>query len=227
MISNTQPASSHPNHRRHRSHQTVSARRFIEENLVGWRHSLGLIAYWISQIASPPILAAVAVLLSVAVTPSPLGWLCAALYITLTIVLPCAYIVSLVRRGKATDFHLPNRQERMRPLQITLALTTLAWILMLLLQAPHLLQVVALANFVQTLLFFVVTFYWKISLHSAAAAGLAALCLLISGALALPVLALVLLVGWSRLYLRRHTLSQITMGAIVGGLLLAGAAYYL
>lgn len=182
------------------------------------------IAYWISQIASPPVLGIVAVLLSVAVAPSARGWWCAALYIGLTVVAPCLYIVHLVRQGKAADFHLPNRQERLRPLQVTLALTVVAWSLLLLAHAPRLLQVVALANLGQALLFFCITFYWKISLHCAAAAGLAALSLYIGGGLAIPVLIGVPVVAWSRFHLRRHTLGQTCMGALLGAALFIFAA---
>lgn len=185
------------------------------------------LAYWVSQVASPPVLVTIATVLSVAAAPSASGWWCAALYISLTVIVPCVYIIRLVRQGKAADFHLPNRQERVRPLQVTLALTAIAWLLLLAVHAPLLLQVVALANLAQALLFFFITFYWKISLHCAAAAGLAVLSVYVGGRIALPVVIGVPLVAWSRLYLRRHTLSQTCMGALVGGALFIMAAIYL
>jgi membrane-associated phospholipid phosphatase len=65
-----------------------------------------------------------------------------------------------------------------------------------------------------------VTLYWKISVHAAGAAGVATLVTALVGVPAVVFLP-VLLVAWSRLYLRRHTLSQVVAGGLLGAVVFA------
>jgi membrane-associated phospholipid phosphatase len=61
-----------------------------------------------------------------------------------------------------------------------------------------------------------ITFRWKISVHAAVSAGSTAMLVLIYGPVALAVLPLVALVGWSRVVLRDHTVAQVIVGATLG-----------
>ena len=61
----------------------------------------------------------------------------------------------------------------------------------------------------------VITVYWKISMHSAGAAGLATLVFAVLGAQVFAFTPVVL-VAWSRLYLKRHTFMQVLAGGILG-----------
>jgi membrane-associated phospholipid phosphatase len=62
---------------------------------------------------------------------------------------------------------------------------------------------------------FGITLWWKISVHSAAAAGVATLIWSLIGA-TLPLLAGVVIIAWSRVRLRRHTVAQTIAGAALG-----------
>lgn len=183
------------------------------------RGVFGRAAYWISQIGSPPVLATGGIVLSVTVEPSPRGWLCAGSYLVLAVLIPCLYIMQLVRQGKVSDFHLPKRSERLRPLLLTLVLSLVGCVLLLGVRAPRLLQLVAATNLLQTLLFLVITCYWKISLHCAAAAGLSVLALYVAGSPAWPIAVGVPMIAWSRLQLKRHTFNQTLVGAALGAAL--------
>jgi hypothetical protein len=70
-----------------------------------------------------------------------------------------------------------------------------------------------------------VTVRWKISLHVAAMTGAVIIVSQIFGAACILMLPLVVLVAWSRLELREHTLAQVGAGAIVG--LVGSAQAYL
>jgi membrane-associated phospholipid phosphatase len=125
-----------------------------------------------------------------------------------------------------TDFHLRVREQRIKPLIITLAAVLLAWLMLWLGQAPPLLVVTAGAGLALVGIIFLVTLRWKISGHAAAISGFTTLCCLLIGRAASPVALTVPLVIWARLRLRRHSLLQTVAGAVVGALTL-WAAFYL
>lgn len=183
------------------------------------------LARWISDIGSPPALGAVAVLLSTVVAPSAWAWLCAGFYMLTTVAAPLAYIVRKLRRGDISDIHLPLREERMKPLIVSLVLSLGAWAVLITFDAPRLLRLVATVNLIQTTLFLVVTARWKMSLHSAVAAALAALSVYLGGQSAMPIFAAVPLIGWSRVYLKRHTVAQVVGGASCGFIIFFGTLY--
>lgn len=173
-------------------------------------------AYWISQVGSPPLTGAGAAITVGLMVATALAWQWTLLYLGVTILLPCLYIIWLVQRGLVSDFHLPRREERLRPLLFSLAAAAVVWGVFHSVETPAGLKMLASVNALQAILFFVITLRWKISLHCAAAAMLAELLLVYFGAAAAPFAMSVPLIAWSRLYLRRHTLAQTVAGAGLG-----------
>ena len=177
---------------------------------------LSQLAYWISQVGSPPLTGAVTALMIGFTLSTPPAWRWTMFYVTLTILAPCAYIIWLVRAGKAVDFHLPNREQRIRPLLLSLATGVITWLVMYEVQAPRLFQMLATVNAVQTALFLLITYYWKISLHCTAATILSELAFVIFGASAAPLTMSIPLIAWSRVHLERHTVAQTIAGVLLG-----------
>ncbi len=75
-----------------------------------------------------------------------------------------------------------------------------------------------------TLVIFVMNFWVKASIHSAALAGSITALVISFGSVLLPAYLLLLIVVWSRRDLRIHTLSELILGALVG--LFAGVGIY-
>lgn len=184
------------------------------------------LAYWISQIGSPPLTGAAAAILIAAFLATAPAWQWAFVYITLTILAPCAYIIWLVQTGKAVDFHLPNREQRIRPLLFSLATALLTWLLFDQMEAPRLLQMLATVNGVQTAIFLVITLQWKISLHCTVATILSELAFVLLGTSAIPFTMSIPLIAWSRVYLNRHTVAQTIAGILLGILIMTPALYF-
>lgn len=184
-------------------------------------------AYWTSQVLSPPVLGVALFLLAAYLLATPAAWLWAGGYLALAVGAPCLYIGWLVRRGKLADFHLPVRSQRIRPLLCSTLCAGCAWLVLWAGAAPPLIQLLAGASTLQTILFLIITLHWKISLHSAVAANLAWVALLLLGGIAAPALALVPLVAWARVYLRRHTVAQTAAGALLGMVALSCAFYWI
>lgn len=177
---------------------------------------LSQLAYWISQIGSPPLTGAVTALMIGFTIATPPAWRWTWFYITLTILAPCAYIIWLVRVGKAVDFHLPNREQRIRPLQLSVVTAIITWLVLYQVAAPRLLQMLATVNVVQTAIFLLITLYWKISLHCTAATILSELAFALFGASAAPLTMSIPLIAWSRVHLERHTVAQTVGGVLLG-----------
>ncbi len=185
------------------------------------------LAWWVTQLGSPPVLGLVGAIALGQAVNTPAGWQQLGIYVALTWLLPLAYIVWLLRRGEVSDFNMQARAERLKPMRMSLATAILGWLILTFMAAPPLLLALAAANLAQSSLYLFITMRWKISIHAAIAAALATLTWHIWGAVALPMTAVVPLIAWSRVCLRRHTVAQTIAGMAVGTCVLALAlAWY-
>lgn len=183
----------------------------------------GLIAYVISQLASPPMLIAGVLALIAGVLSSRRAWMWAGLYIALAILMPLSYLAWLVRRGRVTDLDVQLREERAQPMMVAIICAGLAGMVLFLGTAPWEMVVLAGAVWLQSVAIFGITTRWKISVHSATAAGTTMLVWYLFGT-PLPFLIGVPMIAWSRVRLRRHTLAQTIAGTILGLSAFLGAA---
>lgn len=175
----------------------------------------GRVAYVVSQVGSPPVLTTGAVALLAAALSGLRAWLWAGAYVGFSMMTPLVYLVWLLWRGRITDLDVQLREQRMRPMLFTIACAIGAWLLLLIGAAPQPLVILAGALLIETLILFVITLRWKISVHCAAAAGAATVIWSIVGS-PLPLLVGVPLIAWSRVRLHRHTLAQVVAGSILG-----------
>jgi membrane-associated phospholipid phosphatase len=174
------------------------------------------LARFVSEVASPPCLGLIAALLTARATGTWAAWAWAGLHALLAVLLPVLYIAWLVRRGRVTNMHLRVREERFRPLVFSIVAGACSVVALGLGGAPHLLVVLAVLHLVQLAFFLGLTLRWKVSVHCAAASGLAVLAVFLwgtGGALLGPG---VPLIAWSRVYLARHTPLQTMGGALLG-----------
>lgn len=172
----------------------------------------GRAAYIISQVGSPPVLS-LAGFIAVAATTHT--WMLAGIYALLAVVIPLAYLVWLVRHRQVTDLDVQLREQRKKPMLFTLLCGALAWLALLLSNAPMPMRVLAGALWVQMGLVFIITLWWKISVHCATAATVTTLTGCIAGTL-LPSLIVLPLIAWSRVHLRHHTTAQTVAGTLLG-----------
>jgi len=184
----------------------------------GWDRRL---AQAISTIGSPPLvalaaLASMAYAAAVATEEAAVVSMWAAAYLALAILVPFLYLVYLVRCGEVTDLDVQRREQRPRPLLVAIATTGVAWLVLQFGGAPLPLRVLAGGAWSALVLLAAITLRWKISIHCAAAAGLA---VLLWGTFnispALPG-AGVAAIAWSRWRLQRHTWAQTAAGIALG-----------
>ncbi|MEV1331783.1 phosphatase PAP2 family protein [Micromonospora costi] len=145
-----------------------------------------------------------------------LGWgLLAALFVS---GIPFAYIVGGVRRGRLTDHHVGLREQRRVPLLVGLCSVAAGLALLTVFGAPRPVLALVAAGVVGLVVAVTVSHWWKMSIHSAVAAGTVVILVITFGARLLVTAPLLALVGWSRVRLRDHTVPQVLAGGLVGGL---------
>ena len=170
----------------------------------------------ISDVSSPPVMAVPALAIGAWASHSPGTYRCALAYYCIAVLLPVVYVVWAVRAGRIADFHLSNRRERVGPFVVSLVCGLSAWIVLVAMGAPRGFGVFVLAMLFQTLLLFLITLVWQVSVHTAGVAGLVTFACLVVGPGATLLIGVVPLVAWARLYLGRHTMAQTVVGALVG-----------
>lgn len=135
--------------------------------------------------------------------------------------LPYAYIAWLIRTGGATDRHVSRREDRPKVLVAVLLCLAVGISVLLLLGAPPLLVWLLAGEVLLVLACLVISRFWKISMHSAVAAGTVAALVVVLGPWALLAGAAVVLVSWGRVVLRDHTPAQVVAGAALGAVVLS------
>lgn len=172
------------------------------------------LAYVISIIGSPPVLATTMVGLTASTIATLRAWVWASVYVLLAIYAPLVNVFLLVRRGRVTDIDVCLREQRIRPLLFAIACSLVAWVGLMLGSAPRELLIIAGAVSLQMAIVLAITLRWKISMHCAAAAGAATVLWSLMGT-PLPMVG-VPIIAWSRVKLRRHTIGQTVAGSLLG-----------
>jgi hypothetical protein len=176
------------------------------------------IARLITEVFHPGPLAAV-LLIAVAVrNSSDIGdmvkW--AVVGILFAAILPMLYVLRGVRRGRFSDHHVPNREQRIIPLLMAAFSVLVGLVLMIVMGAPRDLIRLVVAMAIGLIAVTPITRLWKISIHTAVASGtVATLAFLFSPAL-LILSPIVGLVAWARVELRDHSPAQVIGGAAFG-----------
>ena len=183
------------------------------------------IARWVSDYFSPPVMAAATLLMVAIFTGTSVIWGSISVFILVGIGLPTLYVFWLVKKKMVSDFHIPIRSQRIRPMIFMLVTTVISLFLLIGLHTPRFLMILSLAAFGQLIIIFVITLKWKISGHAAAVSTFSALCWLFYGSLAGFVFILIPIVIWARLRLKRHTPLQTLAGTVLGLLTLVAIIF--
>ena len=180
----------------------------------------------ISDLFSPAAVAIPCILLCVLASDVPGTYWYGLLYFAIAIPLPVAYVVWLVQSGRVADFHLPDRRDRAVPFAITIICALSALAVLMWLRAPSAIMAPIIAALGQTALLFLITLVWQISIHASTTTALVTFAVLALGTEATVLAVLIPVVGWARIHLGRHNMTQILAGALVG-LLCFGSLFVL
>ncbi|MDQ2786004.1 MAG: hypothetical protein M3Y58_13495, partial [Chloroflexota bacterium] len=139
------------------------------------------------------------------------------------VILPFAFLIGQVRRGRVTDIHVRRREQRLPIILVFLSAWLVLIALLATLGAPHELIALIGAGMATLVVIGAITLRWKISLHVGVASGVLTVFTLLFGFGMLALVPLLPLIGWARIELRDHTFFQVFAGALVGSVVSGGA----
>jgi membrane-associated phospholipid phosphatase len=182
------------------------------------------LAKLISNILNP-FLIGVAVLVLVAfettaTTADAFKWSAIALALS---VLPVFIVTICMVRLKMLDglFTNPRRQRNLLYL-LASVLAALGCGLLWYLDAPRLISVTFTAGLAAIVIFMIINYFWKISLHTAFISASVAVVIIVYGAAAAWASVLVPPVAWARIKLKQHTLAQVITGGFLAAAIVVG-----
>jgi hypothetical protein len=178
-------------------------------------------ARFVSDVVSPPVVWGIVSIFLAArdATSAGQALLWASIYVGIVCVMPVLFIALRVKQGKITDIHMPLRRERYTPFVITFIGASISLALLSLVQSSRAMQLLSLATMLQVILMLVITLYWQISVHMIGISGAVVLTSLWFGAVyGVLISPLIIIVAAARLTLKRHTLRQVIVGALVGSI---------
>jgi PAP2 superfamily len=174
-------------------------------------------ARWVSWIGHPLVFITLSVGIIVALRLADRAGLALLLTLLATVILPMALLLFCgFRSGRWSDPDISVRAERVRFYPRAISISAGAVIVLLLLHAPAF----ALRGATMTLLLLIIAalinFRIKLSLHALFAFYSAIILFAVNPVAGAVACGLALLVFWSRLYLKRHDLSETIVGAFLG-----------
>lgn len=171
-----------------------------------------------SNIVSPPVIFAVmGLVLSLYSLPMPQALAWAAIYGLFVSLLPILFVLWSLSTGRVAELHMSDTGERHLP-YIVAIITSIAFLIIAnLADGPELLRCLGVFNVIALTALALINSRWLISFHATAIVAAWVIVGLVFGwpasLLVLPFVALVIAV---RLYLKRHTVTQVIAGLALG-----------
>ncbi len=176
-------------------------------------------AIWISALSNPVLLVALSLVYLTNRYADDLGELIrySATGLSLIVIGPAlAYIAISSHRERSIDIDVSNRADRPLPLMIaSIGALVGGSLISSRFEIPNLLFM-SQTLVMMLLILTIISFVWKISIHTTTLSAVVTLIVVFRGAELLPLYALIVPVAWARLYLRQHTLPQIIGGILIG-----------
>ncbi len=129
---------------------------------------------------------------------------------------PMLYVLWLYANDRISDLDMSVRSERAKVFGIFVVFYALGTLVLWLVHAPPLMTASMAGYTAASLVVGYITRSWKISTHALGITAPLVVLIYLYGAQPLPFLVLIPIVGWSRVWLRAHTLLQVVAGTLLG-----------
>jgi len=133
-----------------------------------------------------------------------------------TFLIPIIFFVIMLKKKKIINQDAELKEERTFPFLFGLSLLLIGYFLLRTFNIQPLILTFWLCYIINTMVIILINKTWKISIHALGIAAPLALFSFMGSWIAVPLLFLLFLVGWSRIYLKCHTFAQVITGAFFG-----------
>ena len=171
------------------------------------------IARYVSAVGNAPIVAATVFTVLIAFTRSPLYQL--VITIVFATLVPLGLLFYLTRKRIIPDLYASDRGSRAIAFVGVLTSYFLGGVALSLTRAIPIVTGLMLCYFVNGFIAMLISLKWKISVHAWGITGPLTSLIFQFGLLLSPIWLMVVPVGWARLELKAHSLSQILVGALI------------
>ena len=175
----------------------------------------GRAARLISHVFNAPVMAALAFVWLLLAENSSLFFTHVAVALLFGTLIPLLFLFYLSRAGRIPDIYASRRESRAVPFLGAIASYLVGAIALLATRAPRIVTALMLCYLVNSLIMMLITGRWKISVHASGITGPATVLIYSVGIVALPVLLLVIPVGWARVSLKAHSPAQVFAGGLL------------
>ena len=134
-------------------------------------------------------------------------------------VLPLMGILVLLKKGIISDMFATERTERFVPFLSSIVSYLLGTGALVLIQAPAAITALMATYIVNGIVLVLITTKWKISIHASGVTSPVTALVYLLGNHLLPLFLIFFPVAWARLELKAHSKWQLTMGALISGVL--------
>jgi len=134
-------------------------------------------------------------------------------------------IVYLVRSGRLEGLFTTVRGQRTKIYLLASICAVIGCVILPYLKAPLTLVAAFVAGLSAILVFMCINLWWKVSLHAAFVAAFVIVFVILYGFMGAISVVLLPLIGWARIELKHHSLSQVTTGALLAALIVAMVFY--
>jgi membrane-associated phospholipid phosphatase len=134
-------------------------------------------------------------------------------------ILPTIYLMNLRKRKEIQSLDIDDRKKRIVPLLLGFVCFSIGFIILYLLNAPGIVLGLMFCYVSNTLIVWLITIFWKVSVHAIGVSGPMMALFIYFGQYVLPLFIIVVLIGMSRIVLNKHTPMQVMVGTGIGLLL--------
>lgn len=131
-------------------------------------------------------------------------------------IIPIVYFIALLKKGKVVNEDAVIKEERTKPFVTGIFIVLFGLVFLTLFTSNSVIIAFWICYLMNAIIITIINKFWKISAHSMGASTPLALIVILIPQYVLFYGIVVLLIGWSRLQLKCHTIAQVIAGIAVG-----------
>jgi membrane-associated phospholipid phosphatase len=166
-------------------------------------------------IFNPPIVAAPTFLTLILLRKPENSVILISIALIFASLIPLTIVYALARHGTIPDIWASVRETRVIPFSGAICSYVVGSLALVAMRSPAIITCLMLCYVGNSVVVMLISFKWKISVHASGIAGPLTALIYVVGLTALPLLLLVVPVGWARLKLKAHTPTQVVAGALL------------